>query len=195
MINLRWSCQTFVVKLILWRTSCNLTVWKMSGWTASEVGWVNGRLLNVVLNRTVVVGSDWLLDNLWGSHLQSQSGLNHVSFIGHLSLICWEVMFFSQWQRWLRKRNLGLPNRLLAVLQDSHVSNEIEQSEWKKHWLDESKLGRKAAPLCSWIVFPSLTPPPIAVYLPNMSKTHDPLVTSPNALAALVTAKSLVSFK
>ena len=29
--------------------------------------------MNVVLNRTVVVDSDWRFDNLWGSHLQSQS--------------------------------------------------------------------------------------------------------------------------
>ena len=30
---------------------------------------------NIVLNRTVVVGSDWRFDKLWGSHLQSQSEL------------------------------------------------------------------------------------------------------------------------
>ena len=147
MINLRWSCQTFVVKLILWRTSCNLTVWKMSRWTASEVGWVNGCLVNVVLNRTVVVDSDWLLDNLCGSHLQSQSGLNHVDQLHWpFVIICWEVMFFSRWHRWLRERNLSLPNRLWAVLQDSRISEEIEQSKWKKHWLDESKLGRRRHP-------------------------------------------------
>ena len=35
--------------------------------------------LNVVLNRTVVVDSDWRFDNLCGSHLQSQSELYHVS--------------------------------------------------------------------------------------------------------------------
>ena len=57
------------------------------------------------------------------------------------------------------------------------------------------KTGEEEAPLCSWIIFPSLTPPPIAVYLPNMSKTHDLLVTSPNAVASLVTEDLLVSFK
>ena len=34
--------------------------------------------VNVVLNRTVVVDSDSLFDNLCGSHLQGQSELYHV---------------------------------------------------------------------------------------------------------------------
>ena len=42
----------------------------------SKVGWVN-----VVLNRTVVVDSDWRFDNLLsGSHLQRQSELYHVNW-------------------------------------------------------------------------------------------------------------------
>ena len=36
--------------------------------------------VNVVLNRTVVVDSDWRFDNLCGNHLQSQSELCHVSW-------------------------------------------------------------------------------------------------------------------
>ena len=36
--------------------------------------------VNVVLNRTIVVDSDWRFDNLYGSHLQSQSELYHVSW-------------------------------------------------------------------------------------------------------------------
>ena len=36
--------------------------------------------VNVVLNRTVFVDSDWRFDNLCGSHLQSQSELYHVSW-------------------------------------------------------------------------------------------------------------------
>ena len=36
--------------------------------------------VNVVLNRTAVVDSDWRFDNLCGSHLQSQSELYHVSW-------------------------------------------------------------------------------------------------------------------
>ena len=35
--------------------------------------------VSIVLNRTVVVNSDWRFDNLCGSHLQSQSELYHVS--------------------------------------------------------------------------------------------------------------------
>ena len=37
-------------------------------------------LVNVVLNRTVVVDSDWCFNNLCSSHLQSQSELYHVSW-------------------------------------------------------------------------------------------------------------------
>ena len=37
-------------------------------------------LVNVVLNRTVVVDGDWRFDNLCGSHLQSQSELYLVSW-------------------------------------------------------------------------------------------------------------------
>ena len=36
--------------------------------------------VNVVLNRIVVVDSDWRFDNLRGSHLQSQSEFYHVSW-------------------------------------------------------------------------------------------------------------------
>ena len=36
-------------------------------------------MMNVVLNRTVVIDSDCLFINLYGSHLQSQSELYHVS--------------------------------------------------------------------------------------------------------------------
>ena len=36
--------------------------------------------MNIVLNRTAVVDSDWCFDNLCGSHLQSQSELYHVSW-------------------------------------------------------------------------------------------------------------------
>ena len=36
--------------------------------------------VNIVLNRTVVVDSDWRFDNMCGSHLQSQSELYHVSW-------------------------------------------------------------------------------------------------------------------
>ena len=42
--------------------------------------------VNIVLNRTVVVDSDWHFDNLCGSHLQSQSELYHVSWW------CWTLV-------------------------------------------------------------------------------------------------------
>ena len=49
--------------------------------------------VNVVLNRTVVVDSDWCFDNLCGSHPQSQSDLYHISwwyytlYSGYIDLI------------------------------------------------------------------------------------------------------------
>ena len=46
----------------------------------TKVGWVWSVRVNVVLNRTIVVDSDWGIDNLCGSHLQSQSDLYHVSW-------------------------------------------------------------------------------------------------------------------
>ena len=74
--------------------------------------------VNVVLNRTVVVDSDWRFDNLRGSQLQRQSELYHVKWwyytvvidvigqlnrdvIGHLPLNgaqqcdCWRQYFLS----------------------------------------------------------------------------------------------------
>ena len=43
--------------------------------------------VNVVLNRTVVVDSDWRFDNLCGSHLQRQSELYHVSWWSYTLVI------------------------------------------------------------------------------------------------------------
>ena len=45
--------------------------------------------VNVVLNRTVVVDSDWRFDNLCGSHLQSQSELYHAPHIYLLTNNWW----------------------------------------------------------------------------------------------------------
>ena len=62
--------------------------------------------VNVVLNRTVVVDSDWRFDNLCGSHLQSQSELYHVSrWYYILWLLIWLVnkvkmlLVVCQWSR------------------------------------------------------------------------------------------------
>ena len=51
--------------------------------------------VNVVLNRTVVVDSDWRFNNLCGSHLQSQSELYHVSWWYILWLLIWLVNYVA----------------------------------------------------------------------------------------------------
>ena len=65
------------------KTYLRLPVWD-GFYNFATVNSVKSRLslivrVNVVLNRTVVVDSDWGFDNLCGSHLQSQSELYHVS--------------------------------------------------------------------------------------------------------------------
>ena len=66
--------------------------------------------VNVVLNRTVVVDSDWRFDNLCGSHLQSQSELYHVSWwyyalvIDLIGQLCRDVigrLSVKPWCYWL----------------------------------------------------------------------------------------------
>ena len=66
--------------------------------------------VNVVLNRTVVVDSDWRFDNLCGSHFQSQSELYHVSWwyytlvvdlIGQLSRDVIGRLSVKLWCYWL----------------------------------------------------------------------------------------------
>ena len=64
-------------KKILWDTYLHISqkiarITNFKSWL-SLIVWVN-----VVLNRTVVVDSDWGFDNLCGSHLQSQSELYDV---------------------------------------------------------------------------------------------------------------------
>ena len=54
---------------------CKLSLTKLYIRRLSLIVWVN-----VVLNRTVVVDSDWRFDNLCVSHPQSQSELYHVSW-------------------------------------------------------------------------------------------------------------------
>ena len=51
--------------------------------------------VNVVLHRTVV-DSDLRFDNLWGSHLQSQSEFYHVGWYGNkLWLLAWLVYYVA----------------------------------------------------------------------------------------------------
>ena len=66
--------------------------------------------VNVVLDRTVVVDSDWRFDNLCGSHLQSQSKLYHVSWwyytrvIDLIGQLCRDVigrLSVKPWCYWL----------------------------------------------------------------------------------------------
>ena len=66
--------------------------------------------VNVVLNRTVVVDSDWRFDDLCGSHLQSQSELYHVSWwyytlvIDLIGQLCRDVigrLSVKMWCYWL----------------------------------------------------------------------------------------------
>ena len=66
--------------------------------------------VNVVLNKTVIVDSDWRFDNLCGSHLQSQSELYHVSWwyytlvidlIGQLRRVVIGRLSVKPWCYWL----------------------------------------------------------------------------------------------
>ena len=84
--------------------------------------------MNVVLNRTVVVDSDWRFDNLCGSHLQSQSELYHVSWwyytlgidlIGQLSRDVIGRLLVKPWCYWLWRlviSNWCISIRLLSQL-------------------------------------------------------------------------------
>ena len=97
-------------------------------------------LVNVVLNRTVVVDSDWFSNNLCGSHLQSQSELYHIIWwyytlvidligqlrrhvIGRLSvkLWChWLWRFVKLLLKWLLGSNLS--QLYLAACENSTIN-------------------------------------------------------------------------
>ena len=84
--------------------------------------------VNVVLNRTVVVDSDWRVDNLCGSHLQSQRELHHVSWwyytlvIDLIGQLCRDVigrLSVKPWCYWLWRlviSNWCVSIRLLSQL-------------------------------------------------------------------------------
>ena len=84
--------------------------------------------VNVVLNRTVVVDSDWRFNNLCGSHLQSQSELYHVSWwystlvidlIGQLRRDVFGCLSVKPWCYWLWRLVIGnwcVSIRLLSQL-------------------------------------------------------------------------------
>ena len=88
--------------------------------------------VNIVLNRTVVVDSDWRFDNMCGSHLQSQSELYHVSWwyytlvidlIGQLRCDVIGRLSVKPWCYWLWRlviSNWCILIRLLSQL-NSHL--------------------------------------------------------------------------
>ena len=94
--------------------------------------------VNVVLNRTVVVDSDWRFDNLCGSHLQSQSELFHVSWwyytlvIDLIGQLCRDVigrLSVKQWCYWLWRLVISdwcVSIRLLSQL-NSRLVVSLEQ--------------------------------------------------------------------
>ena len=65
----------FLIEIGLWKVCERFEPRSHFKSRLSLIAWVN-----VVLNRTVVVDSDWRFNNLCGSHLQSQSELYHVSW-------------------------------------------------------------------------------------------------------------------
>ena len=84
--------------------------------------------VNVVLNRTVVVGNVWSFDNLCGGHLQSPSELYHVSWwyytlvidlIGQLRRDVFGRLLVKPWCYWLWRlvvSNWCVSIRLLSQL-------------------------------------------------------------------------------
>ena len=86
----------------------------------------------VVLNRTVVVDSDWRFDNLCGSHLQSQSELYHVSWwyytllidlIGQLRCDIMGRLSVKPWCYWLWR--LVISNRCVSIRLFSQLNSRL----------------------------------------------------------------------
>ena len=84
--------------------------------------------VNIVLNRTVVVDSDWCSDNLCGSQLLSQSELYHVTWwyytlvidlFGQLRLEIIGRLSVKPWCHWLW--------RLVKLLSKWHLGSNISQ--------------------------------------------------------------------
>ena len=88
--------------------------------------------VNVVLNRTVVVDSDWRFDNLCVSHLQSQSELYHVSWwyctlvIDLIGQLCRDVvgrLSVKPWCYWLWR--LGISNWCVSIRLLSQLNSRL----------------------------------------------------------------------
>ena len=106
----RHSCQQWKIILQIVNENRPFSVNGLNPGVISKVGWVWLSRVNVVLNRTVVVDSDWRFDNLCGSHLQSQSELYHVSWwyyplvIDLIGQLCRDVfgrLSVKPWCYWL----------------------------------------------------------------------------------------------
>ena len=72
------ACTCSIVSKVLKLETCK--PWKVSGMKCFKRRLSLIVRVNVVLNRTVIIDSDWRLENLCGSHLQSQSELYRVSW-------------------------------------------------------------------------------------------------------------------
>ena len=88
--------------------------------------------VNIVLNRTVVVDSDWHFENLCGSHLQSQSELYHASWwyyilvIDLIGQLCRDVighLSVKPWCYWLWKLTLTLKMTTAQLVETSVTVN------------------------------------------------------------------------
>ena len=76
--------------------------------------------VNAVLNRTVVVDSDWHFDNLCVSHLQSRSELYHVSWWYYF---VWTAAKLSQQNRMMSCLILTLWSKLYLMVYVSEASD------------------------------------------------------------------------
>ena len=106
----------------------------------SKVGWVWSSGRNVVLNRTVVVHSDWRFDNLCGSHLQSQSELYHVSWwyytlvIDLIGQLCRDVIDRLSVKSWCNdERTTGELTIWLTI--DDCLTVTIDRLKRTSYWL------------------------------------------------------------
>ena len=89
--------------------------------------------VNLVLNRTVVVDSDWRFDNLCSSHLQSQSEVYHVSWwyytrrvndlIGQLRHDVIGRLSVKLWCYWLWR--LVVSNWCVSIRLLSHLNSRL----------------------------------------------------------------------
>ena len=129
--------------------------------------WINVTSVSVVLNRTVVVDSDWRFDNLCGSHLQSQSELYHVSWwyytlvidlIGQLRRDVIGRLSVKPWCYWLWRliiSNWCVSIRLLSQLNSRLflVKLSVLQSFSRSQFCLISSISRLYGPGNYWLQF------------------------------------------